>query len=97
VGSPELQTFEPASVIAQPFRWRQRGELVRDLQAILGLPRDGVYGRQTWETHVRHLAILQLPRTLAPATPSHDAATMLTMNDASVRHDAIAQRAAANR
>jgi peptidoglycan/LPS O-acetylase OafA/YrhL len=82
VGAPELLTFEPASVIAQPFSWRQRGELVRDLQAILGLPRDGVYGRQTWETHIRHLEARQLPRTLAPATPSPGAATMLTMNDA---------------
>jgi hypothetical protein len=82
VGAPELLTFEPASVIVQPFSWRQRGELVRDLQAILGLPRDGVYGRQTWETHVRHLEARQLPRTLAPATPSHNAAPMLTLKDA---------------
>ena len=80
MGAPQLLTFVPASVIAQPFRWRQRGELVRDLQAILGLPRDGVYGRQTWETHVRHLEARQLPRTLAPATPSHDRGTMLTIN-----------------
>ena len=78
VGMPELLTFEPGSVIAQPFAWQQRGEVVRDLQAILGLPRDGLYGRQTWATHVRHLESQQLPRHLAPRNPPEFAVAMLT-------------------
>ena len=79
VGMPDLLTFEPGSVVTQPFTWQQRGELVRDLQAILGLPRDGVYGRQTWATHVRHLEAQQLPRHLAPLNPPESAVAMLTV------------------
>jgi hypothetical protein len=78
MGPPELLTFHPESVIAQPFTWKQRGEVVRDLQAILDLPRDGVYGPRTWESHVSYLKARQLPRTLAPVTPSHVAPAMLT-------------------
>jgi peptidoglycan/LPS O-acetylase OafA/YrhL len=78
VGLPDLLTFTPESVIAQPFSWSQRGEVVRDLQAILGLPRDGVYGRQTWAVHVRHLEFRHLPRMLAPANPPDVAVAILS-------------------
>jgi acetolactate synthase-1/2/3 large subunit len=75
---PELLTFEPSSVLAQSFAWLQRGEVVRDLQAILGLARDGVYGRQTWLTHVKHLDARQLPRALAPPNPPEVAVAILS-------------------
>jgi hypothetical protein len=78
VGAPQLLTFTPESVLAHPFSWSQRGEVVRDLQAILGLPRDGVYGRQTWVVHVRHLEWRQLPRDLAPANPPEVAVAILS-------------------
>ncbi len=78
VGAPQLLTFTPESVIAQPFSWSQRGEAVRDLQAILGLSRDGVYGRQTWVVHVRALEWRQLPRSLAPANPPDVALAILS-------------------
>jgi hypothetical protein len=78
VGAPELLTYTPESVIAQPFSWSQRGEVVRDLQAILGLPRDGVYGRQTWLVHTRHLDSHHLPRTLAPPNPPEIAVAILS-------------------
>jgi len=77
VGRPDLLTYTPDTVIAQPFAWGQRGEVVRDLQAILGLTRDGVYGPQTWTRHVRHLESLQLPRSLAPLNPAGAAAVIL--------------------
>jgi hypothetical protein len=77
VGSPVLLTYTAESVIAQTFSWSQHGELVRDLQAILGLSRDGSYGRQTWLVHVRYLESRQLPRTLAPANPPNIAAAIL--------------------
>lgn len=78
VGQPQLLTYEPASVLAHPFTWHQRGEAVRDLQAILGLPRDGVYGKQTWLVHVRHLESRDLSRALAPAGPPDAAAVLST-------------------
>jgi len=77
VGTPDLLTYTPETVIAQRFAWGERGEVVRDLQAILGVTRDGVYGRQTWMGHVRHLESQQLPRSLAPANPSGAAAVIL--------------------
>jgi hypothetical protein len=77
VGTPDLLTYTPATVIAQRFAWGQRGEVVRDLQAILGITRDGVYGRQTWMRHVRHLESQQLPGSFAPANPPGAAAAIL--------------------
>jgi peptidoglycan/LPS O-acetylase OafA/YrhL len=77
VGMPALLTYTPESVLGQHFSWSQHGEPVRDLQAILGLPRDGVYGRQTWVLHIKRLEALQLPRALAPANPPDAAAAIL--------------------
>jgi hypothetical protein len=77
VGTPDLLTYSPETVVAQPFAWGQRGEAVRDLQAILGVTRDGVYGRKTWMLHVRHLESQQLPRSLAPPGPAGAAAGIL--------------------
>ncbi|MBS0472495.1 MAG: acyltransferase family protein [Proteobacteria bacterium] len=65
---PELLNFTPQSVLAQSFHWLERGQVVRDLQLVLGLPRDGIYSRHTAQ---RHLALLQergLPTDLAAPT-----------------------------
>jgi hypothetical protein len=65
VGRPRLMMFTAESLFAQRFRWQQRGQAVRDLQAILGVPVDGVY---QGATAVRHRDILEqrgLPLDLA--------------------------------
>jgi hypothetical protein len=65
--------FTPESLLAQRFRWLQRGQAVRDLQLLLGLPVDGVYRDRT---AVRHREILEqrgLPISLAASAPSPSA------------------------
>jgi hypothetical protein len=62
--------FTAESLFAQRFRWQQRGQAVRDLQAILGVPVDGVY---QGATAVRHRDILEqrgLPLELAASAPA---------------------------
>jgi hypothetical protein len=62
---PELLSFTPESVLAQSFHWQERGQVVRDLQAVLGLPRDGIYSRHTGERHLALLREMGLPAELA--------------------------------
>ena len=63
--NPELVSFTPDSVLAQPFHWLERGQVVRDLQLVLGLPRDGIYSRHTGERHLAFLMERGLPAALA--------------------------------
>lgn len=70
IGRPRLMMFTPESLLAQRFRWLQRGQAVRDLQLLLGLPVDGVYRDRT---AVRHREILEqrgLPVRLAASAPA---------------------------
>ena len=70
IGRPTLMMFTPESLLAQRFRWLQRGQAVRDLQLLLGLPVDGVYRDRT---AVRHREILEqrgLPVSLAASAPA---------------------------
>ncbi|MEI9885100.1 MAG: acyltransferase family protein [Rhizomicrobium sp.] len=62
---PELVSFTPDSVLAQTFHWLERGQVVRDLQLMLGLPRDGIYSRHTGQRHLALLAERGLPAALA--------------------------------
>ncbi|MBV9542578.1 MAG: acyltransferase family protein, partial [Alphaproteobacteria bacterium] len=72
VGRPvadNAYTFTPESVIRQQFHFGERGEVVRDLQLILGMPRDGIYG---WKIRGKHVAFLKekgLPSSLAAPLP----------------------------
>jgi peptidoglycan/LPS O-acetylase OafA/YrhL len=73
IGRPTLMMFTPESLLAQRFRWLQRGQTVRDLQLLLGLPVDGVYRDRT---AVRHREILEqrgLPVSLAASAPAPSA------------------------
>ncbi|HEY0301208.1 MAG TPA: transglycosylase family protein, partial [Rhizomicrobium sp.] len=65
VAEPDLVSFTPDSVLAQAFHWLERGQVVRDLQLMLGLPRDGIYSRHTGQRHMALLAERGLPATLA--------------------------------
>ena len=69
VGRPELMLFTAESVLQQQFQWKQRGQVVKDLQLMLGLPRDGEYGRTTSEKHLKLLEEHGLPLTLAARPP----------------------------
>lgn len=69
VGRPELMLFTEVSVLEQQFEWKQRGQVVKDLQLLLGLPRDGEYGRTTSEKHLKLLEERGLPLTLAARPP----------------------------
>jgi hypothetical protein len=55
IGRPRLMMFTTESLLSQRFRWQQRGQAVRDLQAVLGVPIDGVY---QGATAIRHRDIL---------------------------------------
>ncbi len=66
VGDPRLVEHEPDSVTIQTFAFGQSGPVVRDLQAILGAPADGVYGSETWLAHVQYLRTHGLSPALAP-------------------------------
>ncbi|MEI9993093.1 MAG: acyltransferase family protein [Rhizomicrobium sp.] len=68
VGKPPMATrttFTPQSVLAQRFHLSERGDVVRDLQAMLGLPRDGVYGKRVRAKHLKLLKAKGLPLELA--------------------------------
>jgi len=70
VGNPPSEgpyTFTPESVLAQQFHLGERGEVVRDLELLLGVPRDGIYGRHTRKLHLALLKSKGLPLELAAA------------------------------
>lgn len=58
-------TFTPESVIAQSFHPGERGDVVRDLESMLGLPRDGIYGRHVRNKHLAFLKAYGLSQSLA--------------------------------
>ena len=58
-------TYTAESVIAQSFSDGQRGEVVRDLQTILGLRAHGIYDRATRRKHLDYLRQHSLPERLA--------------------------------
>lgn len=58
-------TYTPQSVIGQSFHMGERGEVVRDLQRILGVPRDGIYSKRLRKKHLAYLKQHGLPDTLA--------------------------------
>lgn len=58
-------TYTAQSVLAQSFRAGQRGEVVRDLQTILGVHADGIYDRGTRRKHLSYLQEHALPEELA--------------------------------
>ncbi|HXC53884.1 MAG TPA: acyltransferase family protein [Rhizomicrobium sp.] len=62
-------TFTPQSVLAQQFHLAERGDVVRDLELMLGLKRDGIYGRHTRKLHLAYLKARGLsPDLAAPET-----------------------------
>lgn len=66
VGEPVLMEHEPASVLGQKFEWGHAGPVVKDLQRVLGLRPDGVYGTETWTAHLQYLKKNGLAADLAP-------------------------------
>jgi peptidoglycan/LPS O-acetylase OafA/YrhL len=58
-------TFTPDSVIAQTFHPGERGEVVRDLELILGVSRDGIYNERLRKQHLAYLKQHRLPEALA--------------------------------
>ncbi|GLQ89622.1 acyltransferase family protein [Dyella flagellata] len=62
-------TYTPESVIAQSFHLGERGEVVRDLQRLLGETTDGVYSRKLRKKHFAYLKQHGLDETLAASEP----------------------------
>jgi len=58
-GDDTTPVYTPDSVIAQSFHLGERGQVVSDLQILLGAPHDGIYSKAT---HSRHLAYLKKNR-----------------------------------
>jgi hypothetical protein len=88
-----MMMFTTESLLSQRFRWQQRGQAVRDLQAVLGVPVDGIY---QGATTIRHRDILvqrglpleraaAAPMTASPAAaPAAQGAVVATPKDAAV-------------
>ena len=68
-GRPPLVKYTEETVVGQKFKWGQKGRLVGDLQAILGVKQDFKYGTATWAAHQRYVLNNGLPRELVPANP----------------------------
>jgi len=62
--------FTRESVIEQTFALGERGDVVRDLQFLLGLPRDGLYSQRLRSRHLAWLAAHHLPLERAGAAVS---------------------------
>ena len=71
MAKPKLVAHTPETVIAQRFRWGQKGRLVMDLQAILNVAQDGKYGKKTWAAHQRYVIHHGMNRSLVPAPKLH--------------------------
>jgi hypothetical protein len=69
-GTPKLTAHQPETVVAQKFKWGQKGRLVGDLQAVLEVKQDFMYGPKTWAAHQRYIIKNGLPRNLAPTNPN---------------------------
>jgi peptidoglycan/LPS O-acetylase OafA/YrhL len=69
IGQPMLLKFTPDSLLAQQYHWQQVGEAVRELQLVLGVPVNGVYGKLTSEAHIALLRQKGLPESLAASAP----------------------------
>ncbi|MCC7097463.1 MAG: acyltransferase family protein [Thermomonas sp.] len=60
-GDAASMTYTRDSVLAQQFHLGERGEVVRDLQTILGLKSDGIYSKTTRDKHRSYLELHGLP------------------------------------
>lgn len=65
-GRPHLMKYESSTVIAQKFKWGQRGRLVKDLQEIVGVRTTAQYDERTWAAHNEYLIINKMNTELAP-------------------------------
>ncbi|RUL72229.1 acyltransferase family protein [Dyella choica] len=65
-------TYTPESVIAQAFHLGERGDVVRDLQRMLGESPDGVYSRKLHKKHLAYLKQHGLDESLAGAKAVND-------------------------
>jgi hypothetical protein len=68
-GRPPLVRHTPETVLAQSFKWNQKGRVVGDLQAILGVRQTFVYDSATYASHQRFIIKHDKPRGLAPLSP----------------------------
>ena len=66
-GDDTTPVYTPESVIAQSFHLGERGQVVSDLQILLGAPHDGIYSRATHKRHVAYLKKNGLPEDRAGA------------------------------
>lgn len=62
-------TYTPESVLAQTFHPGERGEVVRDLELILGVYRDGIYNKGLSKHHLAYLKQHHLSEALAGSAP----------------------------
>lgn len=69
VGRPRLMMFTEDSLLATRFRWMQRGQAVRDLQSLLGVAVDGIYGEPTRHRHREMLEQRGLPAGFSGIVP----------------------------
>lgn len=63
--SGSLYTYTRESVLAQTFHLGERGEVVRDLERILGDAPDGIYSKRLHRKHLAYLKKNRLPESLA--------------------------------
>jgi hypothetical protein len=64
-GDDAALVYTPDSVIAQSFHLGERGDVVRDLQILVGASQDGIYSRTTHKKHLAYLKKNGLPEARA--------------------------------
>jgi peptidoglycan/LPS O-acetylase OafA/YrhL len=69
VGQPQLLSYTKESVLAQQFHWLQHGRVVHDLQLLMDVPTDSIYGKLTRVAHVGLLTKLGRSLNLAALAP----------------------------
>ena len=65
-GRPHLMKYSASTVVLQKFKWGQRGRLVKDLQAIVGVRTTAVYDQRTWAKHYEFLVRKKMDLSLSP-------------------------------
>ena len=83
---PDEPVVDELAVLAGQYGWLEQGDRVRDLQALLGLSADGVYGGAT---RAAHLAEVQERGLAADGIPSVPTTTTTTTTEVPIDEEAV--------
>ena len=82
-------TADELAVLGDEYGWFERGDRVRDLQRLLGLSADGVYGAATRAAHLAEVQDRGLAADGVPPVPTTSTTTTTTTTEAPVDEVAV--------